>query len=451
MKTVQTMNSNVLPQQSDRRQFLATSTTGVLGAVAGVGYFAGTSAAQQSTSPNERLNLAAVGSTGRAGANIKGCASQNIIAIADIDSELLDKGCQPYPNAKKYIDFREMLDHEAEKIDGVLVGTPDHTHAPAAALALRLGKHTYCEKPLAHTVFEARTLANLTAEKNLVTQMGTQIHAGSNYRRVVELVQAGVIGSVKRVHVWSAASYSGASFNTQPKPDHVNWDLWLGPALERPYSADIHPFKWRSFWDYGRGALGDFGCHYMDLVHWALDLQNPVSVRATGPTPDPVTTPEWCVVDYQYPRRGKKPAVHMTWYDSGRRPEIINTLRDKSGELIEPWSSGQLFIGSEGMILSGYSKHIVLHEGQEVEPERPEPWIDDSIGHHAEWLGAIRDGGETTCNFHYAGGLTESVLLGSVAFKSGEEIQWNSKQLKVTNSSHAQQFVHKEYRKGWRL
>ena len=156
------MNSNVLQQQSDRRQFLATSTTGVLGAVAGVGYFAGTSAAQQSTSPNERLNLAAVGSTGRAGANIKGCASQNIIAIADIDSELLDKGCQPYPNANKYIDFREMLDHEAEKIDGVLVGTPDHTHAPAAALALRLGKHTYCEKPLTHTVFEARTLANFS-------------------------------------------------------------------------------------------------------------------------------------------------------------------------------------------------------------------------------------------------------------------------------------------------
>ena len=224
MKTIQTKNSNVAPQQSDRRQFLATSTTGVL---AGVGYFAGTSSAEQSTSPNERLNLAAVGSTGRAGANIKGCASQNIIAIADIDSKLLEKGCLPYPNAKKYIDFREMLDREAEKIDGVLVGTPDHTHAPAAALALRLGKHTYCEKPLTHTVLEARTLANLAAEKNLVTQMGTQIHAGTNYRRVVELVQAGVIGSVKRVHVWSAASYAGASFNTQPKPNHVNWDLWL--------------------------------------------------------------------------------------------------------------------------------------------------------------------------------------------------------------------------------
>ncbi|MEC7564604.1 MAG: Gfo/Idh/MocA family oxidoreductase [Planctomycetota bacterium] len=435
----------------DRREFLSQSVKGVTGVAVGTGYFVNPAPARQSSSPNERLNLAAVGATGRAGANIKGCASQNIIAVADIDSDLLGKGCQPYPQAKQYTDFRVMLDREAENIDAVLVGTPDHTHAPAAALALRLGKHTYCEKPLTHTVYEARTLANLASAKDLVTQMGTQIHAQNNYRRVVELVQAGVIGEVKRVHVWSAAAYTGARFNPQPKPDHVNWDLWLGPAKERAYSADIHPFKWRSFWDYGRGALGDFGCHYMDLVHWALELQNPVSVKAQGPEPDPVTTPSWCVVDYQYPKRGKKPPVHLTWYDSGRRPDILSSLKDKQGEPLNPWSSGQLFIGSSGMILSDYSNHRVFHEGVEVEPKRPEPWIPDSIGHHAEWLAAIREQGKTTCNFHYSGGLTESVLLGTVAFQSGEEIKWNSKKLQVTNSTHAQQFVHKEYRKGWEL
>ena len=431
----------------NRRNFVSA-----LGATAiGSGVFVNPAPAKESTSPNERLNLAAIGVTGRAAGNIKGCATQNLIAMVDIDSELLERGSQAFPNARKYNDFRVMLEKEAEKIDGVIVSTPDHTHAPAAAMALRLKKHVYCEKPLTHTVYEARTLANLAKANQLKTQMGTQIHALENYRRVVELVQSGAIGKVERVHVWAGAVYTGAKYVKTEKPANVNWDLWLGPAPERHYCADIHPFKWRSFWDYGRGSLGDFGCHFMDLAHWALELRNPERVRAYGPKVDPVSTPAWCVVDYHYPSRGKKPPVRLTWYDSGRRPKELEGLKDKAGKPIAPWGGGQLFIGSKGMILSDYSKHMVLVDGQQVEHQAPDPWIPNSIGHHNEWLQAIKEDGETTCNFDYSGALTESVLLGSVAYQSGVELEWNSKKLQVTNSEEAQQLIHKEYRKGWQL
>ena len=220
----------------NRRNFVSA-----LGATAiGSGVFVNPAPAKESTSPNERLNLAAIGVTGRAAGNIKGCATQNLIAMVVIDSELLERGSQAFPNARKYNDFRVMLEKEAEKIDGVIVSTPDHTHAPAAAMALRLKKHVYCEKPLTHTVYEARTLANLAKANQLKTQMGTQIHALENYRRVVELVQSGAIGKVERVHVWAGAVYTGAKYVKAEKPANVNWDLWLGPAPERHYLSLIH-------------------------------------------------------------------------------------------------------------------------------------------------------------------------------------------------------------------
>jgi predicted dehydrogenase len=259
-----------------RRCFVQTTAL-----TAAAGYFVNPTRARQFDSPNERLNIACVGATGRAGADIAGVSSQNIIAIADVDSDLLEKGSVKYPNANKYRDFRVMLEKEADKIDAVVVGTTDHTHAPAAALAMRMKKHCYCEKPLTHTVYEARTLANLAKENNLVTQMGTQIHSLDNYRRVVELVETGAIGPIREVHVWASAVYTGGKFTTDtPAPKNLDWDL--GPEVERPYSEGVHPFNWRRFWDYGTGALGDFGCHYMDLAHWALKLRNPTSVSAQG-------------------------------------------------------------------------------------------------------------------------------------------------------------------------
>lgn len=431
--------------QQTRRDFLSTSAA--LGAAA---LFVNPGTVKATRSANEKLNIAAVGTKNRALADIKGCDHENIVALCDIDSVFLDTTGKDYPAARKYRDFRVMLEKEEDKIDAIIVGTPDHTHAPAAAMALRMKKHVYCEKPLTHTVFEARTLANLANENKLVTQMGTQIHAGDNYRRVVELVQSGAIGQIERVHVWVPAVYNNGVYKSAEKPANVDWDLWLGPAPERSYSANVHPFAWRNFWDYGTGGLGDFGCHYMDLVHWALKLRAPDRVSATGSPVDPISCPSFVVADYHYPARPKMAPVHLTWYDGGKRPGIISTLKDKEGKPLD-WKSGQLFIGEKGMILSNYSSHMLLPADKFVEFTPPEQTIPASIGHHLEWTNAIKNGGPTTCNFDYSGALTEAVLLGTVAYRSGQALEWDAQHLKVTNSPEAQSLIHKEYRKGWTL
>ena len=446
-----------------RRRFL--QTTSATAATIGTGYFVNPTPAQESKSPNERLNIASVGTVSRGEVNLRGVASQNIVAMADIDANSLERAGKIYVSARKYRDYRVMLEREADKIDAVLVSTPDHSHAPAAAMALRMKKHVYCEKPLTHTVYEARVLANLAKKNKLVTQMGTQIHARDNYRRVVELVESGAIGKVEEVHVWAGAVNAGAKFTTDTNaPAHVNWDLWLGPASERPYSEGVHPHRWRKFWDYGMGTLGDFGCHYMDLAHWALDLRHPTTVKATGPEPEEVSTPAWCIAEYEYPARGDLPPVSLTWYDSGKQPPQIaafgvygagetltaKTAKGQNGKGMA-LGGGQLFVGRKGMLWSNYNQRCLLPADKFTDYEAPEPYIAKSLGHYAEWLRGIKTGSPTTCNFDYAGALTEAVLLGTVAFRSGEKVEWDAKNLKVKNSEKAQHFIHKEYRKGWTL
>jgi len=443
-----------MPTLLTRRRFVQTSALAVT-----AGYFVNPTVALDSDSPNERLNIAAIGAWGRAGANIAEVSTQNIVAIADVDGELLDKGSAKFPHAQKYRDYRVMLEKEQDKIDAVLVGTPDHSHAPAAAMALRMGKHLYCEKPLTHTVYEARTLATLAKEKNLVTQMGTQIHALDNYRRVVELIESGAIGPIQEVHVWAGVVYTGAKFTTgTPAPAQLDWELWLGPAPERPYSEGVHPFNWRRFWDYGTGTLGDFGCHYMDLAHWALKLRAPTSVAAQGPEVDPVSTPAWCIAEYDYPARGDLPPVKLKWYDSGQQPQQLAELlqrqpTDQDGKPLNEnnTKSGQLFVGERGMILSNYTQRSLLPAENFADFKPPEPYLPASMGHHAEWLHAIKNGGVTTCNFDYSGALTEAVLLGTVAYRAGGAIDWDAENLRVTNNERAQQLLHKEYRQGWTL
>ena len=446
-----------MTQRLSRRNFLGKSA--VMGTALATGYHSSRLAAA-STSSLEKLNIATIGGTGRAAANINGVGGENLVAIADMDQNLLDQVGAERTQALKFRDWRVMLEKEDKRIDAVLVSTADHTHAPAAAMALRLKKHVYCEKPLAHTVYEARFLAALAKENGLVTQMGTQIHAGDNYRRVVELVQSGTIGKVHEAHVWVNVNYSGRRLTTgKPAPQHVDWDLWLGPSRAHPYCESIdqngrvfpvHPYHWRRFWDFGTGGLGDFGCHYIDLVHWALKLKYPTKISATGPPPLLHATTSGLVVKYEYPARGDLPPVSVTWYDGGQRPEILATLKNQNGEPLD-WSKGQLFVGSEGMVISDYGKHLVLPTDKFPDSQRPEPFIPKSIGHHQEWIQAIKTGGPTTCNFDYSGALTESVLLGVASYRSGESIDWDAENLKVTNSPHAQQYIHKEYRKGWTL
>ncbi|MDD4269353.1 MAG: Gfo/Idh/MocA family oxidoreductase [Pirellulaceae bacterium] len=409
----------------------------------------------QDKSPNEKLSIAGIGVGGQGGWDIGNCASEDIVALCDVDDRRCEATVKKFPKAKRYRDFRKMLEEMDGQIDAVVVGTPDHVHAPASAMAMRMGKHCYCEKPLTHTVREARVLAQIANENKRATQMGTQIHAGANYRRVVELVRAGAIGPIREVHVWLGAKFDGppkpvdvkqpdAPKETPAVPDTLDWDLWLGPASFRPYHDRYVPFHWRYWWAFGNGSLGDFFCHYCDLAFWALELRHPLSVEAEGPV-HPESTALWTIAHQDYPARGDLPPVTLTWYHGGAHPAWV---KEKG---IPTYGSAVLFVGAEGMLISDYGKHQLLPEDKFKDYQRPPASIPDSIGHHAEWIQACKTGGPTTCNFDYAGALTEAALLCNVALKTGKKLQWDAANLKAVNCPEADRFIHKAYREGWAL
>ncbi len=425
----------------NRRTFLKTTA-----ALAGAATVTGGRPALARVGPNEKLNLAIIGVANRGAANLEGVEGENIVALCDVDARFLGKAAERFPKAKTFRDFRKML--EMGGIDAVVVSTPDHTHAPAAALALRAGKPVYCEKPLAHTVHEARVLAELANKAGVATQMGTQIHAGSNYRRAVEIVRAGTIGSVAEVHVWLGnKTWSGGArpTDTQPVPSYLDWDLWLGPSPTRPYHDGYHPFDWRRWWDFGEGTLGDMGCHYLDLPFWALDLRHPTTISAEGSPVNPETGPEHLVVRYAFPARGDRPPVALTWYDGGPRPPKLAEMG------ISGWESGILFVGEKGHLLVDYERRKLLPEDQFRDFIAPAQTIPDSIGHHAEWINACKTGSATTCPFDYGGALTETVLLGNVAYRTGQSLDWDAPALKARNCPEADAFLRREFRKGWTL
>ncbi|MEX2214724.1 MAG: Gfo/Idh/MocA family oxidoreductase [Phycisphaeraceae bacterium] len=421
---------------------------------------------------NERVSLATVGTANRAGENTDQLNPlTNIVAICDVDSKSLDHRGRALSEAKQYADYRQMFEKEEKNIDAVMVGTPDHHHATASARALAMGKHVYCEKPLTHTVREARTIAMLTKKHKCITQMGTQIHAGGNYRRVVELIQSGAIGSVTRVHTWVGTQYSGTENPAKPPvPATLNWDLWLGAAPQRDYHVGLHPFAWRGYWDFGGGGLADMACHHMDLPFWALGLRHPTQVSAQGPQPHDDRCPQWLVVDYHFPAREKGkaghggflgdssknpggPAVNLTWYNGDKRPDDLAKLTASLPEQHRGWGGGNIFQGDKGYLLADYGRQFLFDaDGKHVDKfERPAAFIPDSIGHHKEFVEAIRAGGATTCNFDYAGALTEAVLLGNVAYRSQTKLEWSAAKFAVTNSKDANKWLDKEYRKGWEI
>lgn len=397
----------------------------------------------------KKLNVAVIGVDRRGRANLDGVAGENIVALCDADETRLDKALTRFPKAQRFVDFRQMLDRLRGQIEAVVVSTPDHTHAPAAAMALRMGKHCYCEKPLTHSVYEARTVTDLARQQKVATQIGTQIHAGDNYRRAVELVQSGAVGPIREVHVWAAASYgkgAGRPTDTPPVPKGLHWDLWLGPAPERPYHPCYAPGAWRGWWAFGNGALGDFGCHYMDLPFWALNLRYPTSVECLdGPPVHAESTSPWLVVRYEYPARGPLPPVTLTWYDGGRRPPLLKQ------ENLPDWKSGVLFVGPKGMILADYTRNLLFPEARFKDFQRPPQSIARSVGHHAEWILACKTGSPTTCPFDYSGPLSEAALLGAVAHRAKSKLVWDAQQLKAVNCVAAEQYLKREYRKGWTL
>jgi predicted dehydrogenase len=404
-------------------------------------------AAGREPAPSERLNVAGIGIGGRGAADVGGVASENIVALCDVDAKRAAPTLKRFPKAQKFIDFRKMLDQIHGRIDAVVIGTPDHTHAPPAAMAMKLGKHCYCEKPLTHSVYEARVLTELAVQNKLATQLGTQIHAGGNYRRVVELVQSGAIGPVREVHVWHGGSRGGKNrpAETPPIPPHLDWDLWLGPAPYRPYHPCYVPGNWRDWWDFANGTLGDFGCHYMDLPFWALKLKYPTHVEAEGPPPHPETAAPRLTVRYQFPARDDLPPVKLTWYNGGTHRGAIAEFK------LPVWGAAVLFIGSEGMLLADYNKRLLLPETRFKDFQPPEPTIPDSIGHHREWVHACKTGEPTTCNFAYSGPLTEAVLLGNVAYRAQAGFDWDAESLQAVNCDGADRFVRREYRRGWNL
>jgi predicted dehydrogenase len=425
-----------------RREFLGRSA--LAGAAVGLGVWSSRSLAA-SKSPNEKLNIAMIGTANQARFSIENIvkADENIVALCDIDDKYLAVAQRDFPRAKTYNDFRKLL--EQSDIDAVVVAVPDHIHAPATAAALHRGKHVYCEKPLTHTIAETRAIAKLAAEMKVATQMGTQIHAGENYRRVVEIIQSGAIGTVSEVHTWAGRAWGGGDRpkDTPPVPPNIHWDLWLGPAPERPYHPSYLPQNWRKWWDFGGGNIADMACHHMDLPFWALGLSHPVAIEAKGPPVHPQTCPLGQTVHYEYRVGSDQRPVKLTWYDGTAIPKQIDGHTTGGG--------GNLFVGDKGMLWADYERYHLYPEEQFKDYKPPAPTIPRSIGHHAEWILACKTGTPTTCNFGYAGPLTEAVLLGNVSYRTGKRIEWDRDKLQATNCPEAERFLHSEYRKGWTL
>jgi len=413
--------------------------------------------------PSEKLNLAVIGAGGRGRDDIDGLKSQNIVALCDVDTRQAADTFAEYPNARRYTDFRVMLEKE-KAVDAVLVATPDHTHAVASMAAIRHGKGVYCEKPLTRTVYEARALAEAAAEAGVATQMGHQGMAFEGNRLIKEWIWAGVIGPVREVHVWSDRPTHRGKMplwwpqgierptDTPPIPPELNWDLWLGPAPERPYHSAYVPFRWRGWWDFGSGGLGDMGIHNLAPVFTALKLGPPASVTATSTPVFPESIPVAATVHYEFPARGDMPAVKLHWYDGGLLPERPAELDDD--EMLDP-EDGIIFVGDRGKMLvrgwGGESPRLIPAERhRNFTP--PSPSLPRSIGHYEEWIRACKQGTPTESHFAFAGPLTEAVLLGSIAIRlKGELLRWDSVNMKIPNLPEAEQYLHYPYREGWSL
>ncbi|MCE9530322.1 MAG: Gfo/Idh/MocA family oxidoreductase [Planctomycetes bacterium] len=440
-------------QNLDRRGFLQTAAAGVvLGAPSFI----------RARNANEKLNIAIIGAGGRGAANLKGVVSENIVALCDVSSDAVATAAKVHPKARHFTDFRKLFDNSKE-FDAVVVSTCEHTHAFATLAALQLNKHVYCEKPLTHNIWEARVIREAAAKTKLATQMGTQIHATDNYRRVVELIQTGAIGPVREAHVWVSRAWGLQSAEDSkkhndivhvtekptenvPVPAGLDWDLWLGPAQPRPFSAVYVPGpKWYRWWEFGNGTMSDLGSHWNDLPFWALKLKAPLTVEATGPTPHPEIAPASMQATYLFPARGDMPEVKLTWNQGTYKPTAWTEGK------IPNWPSGVLFIGDKGMLLSDYGKHVLLPEKQFADFKRPEPFIAKSLGHYAEWIHACKTETPTTCNFEYAGWLTESNHLGNVAFRAGKKLEWDPVTMKAKGCPEADAFIKRTYRKGWSL
>jgi predicted dehydrogenase len=421
-------------------------------------------------SANNKLNIAGIGVGGRGADDIKGVSSENIVALCDADLKQAAGTIKAHPEAKIYRDFREMLDKENKNIDAVVIGTPDHIHAPAAITAMKMGKHVYVEKPMAHTIYEARQMAKVAKETGVVTQMGNQGHAGEGLRQYWEYIHAGMIGTVKEVHVWTDRAGTPQTpwwpqgidrpKGSVPVPENIDWNLWLGPARWRPYAkfpngrggeATYCPFNWRGWWDFGCGAIGDMAVHNADPAFFALELGAPTAVSAeTSPVNDE-TLPLWNIITFEFPAKGDRPAVKMTWYDGAKLPPRPADL----GEGVKLSDNGILFVGDKCSLLGGSHAGVprIIPETKRKEIGRAPKSLPRSRGHHEEWIDACKahKPEDAKSGFWYAGPFVEALLVGNLAVRLQKRVEWDSVKMRSPNCPEADNYITKFYRNGWNL
>ena len=456
---------------SSRRSFLAASSASVLAFP--------TFVPASAFGANDRVRVGCVGIGGKGHVDTLGTAAAGgeIAAICDVadpkNPALARKGKKndipaKFPDATFHRDFRQMID--SEDLDAVTVSTPDHTHANAAVMAMRKGLHVYCQKPLTHSIWEARLMTEVAAETGVKTQMGNQAHAGEPIRRAVELVRAGIIGPVHEVHAWTNRPIwpQGMAERpaAQPVPDGLDWDLWLGPAPACDYNKAYAPFTWRGWWDFGTGALGDMGCHIMDMPYWALELGAPTTVEATQKGNTAVSGPNESVVTYRFAARGPQPAVTFKWYDGGAMPEdeVLDFDLPTREHITRRFDL--VLVGKHGKMAFGRTRQdwLVHPEGANKEFEEPPRTLprvaggkegdtrgQATGGPYKEWLDAVRGGGRALSDFAHAGPFTEMVLLGNLAVRLGKKLEWDSANLRATNAPEADSMIRRERRKGWEL
>lgn len=438
-----------MTRRTNRRRFLKTT------AVAGVGYWvAGGVSAQESKSPNEQINFAAIGVGGKGDSDSRDAGNHgNLVAICDIDDNNLNRKAVAFPKARKFNDYRKMLDEMGKEIDAVTVSTPDHSHAPASLLYMRAGKHCHTQKPLTHTIEEARVMGQVAREMKVATQMGNQFTAHEALRKCEAIFKtANPLGKITEVHIWTNRPIwpQGLSrpTDTPPCPPHVHWDLFIGPAPYRPYHPAYHPFKWRGWWDFGTGALGDMACHTVNMPYAALDLRDPVSVVAHTSGHNKETYPAWSTIEYEFPANDQRGPLKMFWYDGGKLPpaELF-----EEGQAPQARSSGSLIVGEKGSLYAkgDYAERGLVWMGV----DEPEVEFERSIGHFEEWVRAIKGGEPAKSNFpDYAGPLVETILLGNLAvWADGKKILWDAKKLEATNAPEVMHIVKKEYHNGYTI
>ncbi len=462
-----------MKRKTNRRDFLKQTT------LAGAGFWvASRNAWAQSKSPNERLNLAAIGCGGMGNGDVNSTAGRgaNVVALCDVHANRgeVAENRKKFAKAKFFTDFRVMFDKMENQIDAVTISTPDHTHAVATMMAMRRGKHVYTQKPLTHDVYEARRLTEEAAKGKVVTQMGNQGTSHDGLREAVEVVQSGAIGPAREVHVWTNrpvwpqgtnailnlpgvkhALHGGGEAHPKPPAD-LNWDLWLGTAPKRPYQPHYMPFNWRGWWDWGTGALGDMACHTANMAFMACKLGYPTWVEAEMSEYNPETFPMWSVIRYQFPARGDLPPLKWTWYDGGGdKPAWVNRKLKKLAYDHDIPGSGSLIIGDKGTLFSpdDYGSKYFLYPAKDFEGYKPPPKRLPRAGgnHYGEWVRACKEGNPkgTMSNFGYAGPLTETVVLGCVAMRARQRIEWDGPNMKVTNLDKANNYLRREYPKGW--